>query len=514
MPAIITDQFRTSLAKNFINEVTTGNFYTFIGFSDPTDTTQGGQPTWNENTPFPVDDFEDYDRIFDTIQTYVKITGNDCAAVVRNIKWQQNTAYDMYRNNYSRYNLTPVTRKTNLYESNYYVINRDFRVYICLNNGAGWNFGTGTYQSYSSSQIEPIFTGVIPQTLDDGYTWKYLFTLTPAQLLNLYSPDYLPIPNEWGTPAQINDLNIFQASVNGSIPEVILNNPGTDYPVSSTFLVPIRGDGQNGVVQIQTNASGEVASVIISNQGENYTVGYIDLDLEPSIPHPVGIKADFEVVISPPHGLGYDLVSDLGGYRVLLHTKIENASNNPDIPNENQFARVGVLKNPVTFGSLTNPFTASIGSGLYGAKLTGFTTETVYSLNSEIRQTVSAGSTAIGQVVSWDSNTGILRYSQPVGLSTSASNFNVVRLTTNIGIGGTITIDGQTSGPALNIDTNFNGNTVQLNNQIIDLGVTFTNGLATPDIGLYQGEIIYVDNRPAQVLNPNQREDIKIIIEF
>lgn len=514
MPAIITDQFRTNLAKNFIADVSVNNYYTFIGFSDPTNPLIGGSLTWNTNTPVPVDDFEQFDRTFDTIMTYSQVTTSDCAAVIRNLSWTQNTAYDMYRNNYSRYNLTPVTQRTNLFESNFYVINSQYRVYMCLNNAAGWNFSTGAYQSYQSSQIEPVFTGVLPQTLDDGYTWKYLYTLTPSQLLNLYSSEYIPIPTDWGTPTQVNDLNIYQNAVDGAIVQIVLNNPGTDYPVNSTFLVPIRGDGQNGTAQIQTDASGQITTVIISDPGTNYTVGYIDLDLETAIPHPVGVKAEFEIVISPPGGIGFDLVEQLGGYRVLLHSKYENTEDNPDLPDENQFARVGVIRNPTSFGSASNLFTAVSGSGLYGAKLTGFTTETVYAFNSQISQTISTGTTAIGLVVSWNSDTGILKYSQPVGLSTAPSQFNVNRFSSSVGVGGTLTIDGQTSGPALQIDTSFNGGTVQLNNQIIDLGVNYTSGLANPDVALYQGEIIYVDNRTPLALNPNQREDIKIIIEF
>lgn len=514
MPAIITDQFRTNLAKNFITDVGENSYYTFVGFTDPTNPVIGGTVNWETNTPVPIDNFEQFDRYFDTIMTYAKVSTNDCASVLRNITWAQNTAYDMYRNNYSRNNLTPVTRKTNLFESNFYIINSQFRVYICLSNGAGWDFATGTYQSSKSSQIEPVFTGVLPQTLDDGYTWKYLYTLTPSQVLNLYSSEYIPIPPDWGTPSQVNDLNIYQSAVDGAIAQVILNNPGTDYPVSSTFLVPIRGDGNDGQVQIQTDSAGQIVSVILSNEGQNYTVGYIDLDYEASIPHPSGTKAEFEVIISPPGGIGFDLIEQLGGYRVLVHSKFENNENNPDLPVENQFARVGIIRNPTSFGSASNIFTNVSGSGLYGAKLTGFTTETVYNLNSTISQTISAGTTAFGLVVSWDSDTGILRYSQPVGLSTSASEYVVNRFNSSVGVGGTITINGQSSGPALNIDTAFNGNTVQLNNQIIDLGVNYSSGLANPDVAFYQGEIIYVDNRSSLSLNPNQREDIKIIIEF
>jgi hypothetical protein len=46
------------------------------------------------------------------------------------------------------------------------------------------------------------------------------------------------------------------------------------------------------------------------------------------------------------------------------------------------------------------------------------------------------------------------------------------------------------------------------------LGQTFSGGLANPDINTKSGEIVYVDNRVSVSRQSQQREDIKIIIEF
>lgn len=502
------------MAKAFLSDISNNNYYTFIGLSDPDNPSAGGNSTWISNEPpTPDNNFTNYYRIFDTIISYSKLSSSDYSAVIRNLTWQANTPYDMYRPNYSASNLTPVTSKANLYDSNYFVINSEYRVYICLNNNAGWNFSTSSYQNYGVSQIEPLFTGTLPQTLPDNYTWKYLYTLTLNDILNLYSPNYIPVPNAWGTPEQTQDLNVYEAAVNGSLTTVVLINPGSDYPVSSTFNVNVRGDGQNAAVQITTDSSGRVATAELTNYGSNYTVAYLDLDYESSIPHVTGTKATFELVISPPGGVGYDLVEDLGANNVIIHSKFENTQDNPFIIQENQFAQIGVIKNPLIFNS-SSLFTDISGTGLYGMKLAGFTTETIYSLNTQISQTISTGNTAIGLVVSWDDNTGILKYSQPAGLSTAPSSFNVNRFTSNVGLGGSLAINGQTSGQSLIIDNTFNGNSVVLNNQVIDLGSFYTEGLANPSVSLYRANIVYIDNRPPLSLNPNQREDLKIILEF
>ena len=46
------------------------------------------------------------------------------------------------------------------------------------------------------------------------------------------------------------------------------------------------------------------------------------------------------------------------------------------------------------------------------------------------------------------------------------------------------------------------------------MGVTFTDGLADPEINKKTGEIIYIDNRPLIQRDSRQKEDVKIILEF
>ena len=64
------------------------------------------------------------------------------------------------------------------------------------------------------------------------------------------------------------------------------------------------------------------------------------------------------------------------------------------------------------------------------------------------------------------------------------------------------------------IDTGFSGIKTTVNSKEIDLGVTFTDGLANPEINKKTGEIIYIDNRPLIQRDSRQKEDVKIILEF
>ena len=76
--------------------------------------------------------------------------------------------------------------------------------------------------------------------------------------------------------------------------------------------------------------------------------------------------------------------------------------------------------------------------------------------------------------------------------------------TVNI-IGGSVT---------LGIDTNFTGVSTSINNRTYYLGNSFTNGVANPEVKKYSGNVIYVDNRPSITRSTNQKEDIKVILQF
>ena len=70
------------------------------------------------------------------------------------------------------------------------------------------------------------------------------------------------------------------------------------------------------------------------------------------------------------------------------------------------------------------------------------------------------------------------------------------------------------SGGSGTIDSTFNDNKITVGNKVTDLGVTFTKGLADPEINKKTGDIIYIDNRPLVTRDSRQKEDIKIILEF
>ena len=129
MSAIITDQLRILNCENFTAGVasTSNSYYAWIGLPHASEF----QSDWDSNPPAPKDAFSEENDYWDTMIALKKINAADISRVVRKIDWTSGTTYEMYRDDYSRSNISPQTSSTTLYDANYYVMNQDYRVYIC-----------------------------------------------------------------------------------------------------------------------------------------------------------------------------------------------------------------------------------------------------------------------------------------------------------------------------------------------------------------------------------------------
>ena len=182
MPAIISDQFRILNAETFVKSFigvgqTFNRYYTFIGQPNSTNPLAGGSSTWNTG-PSPLDGFKEENDIKDTIIAMKQVTTDDVRRMIRKVTWTAGTTYEMYRNDYNIYNKTPVTQQSSLYQANYYVVNEDLRVYICIQNGTDPENPNGrpSYDEPSFIDLEQRAAG----TSGDGYIWKYLYTIKPS----------------------------------------------------------------------------------------------------------------------------------------------------------------------------------------------------------------------------------------------------------------------------------------------------------------------------------------------
>ena len=205
-----------------------------------------------------------------------------------------------------------------------------------------------------------------------------------------------------------------------------------------------------------------------------------------------------------------------------MYSRIENDSENPDFITGNQIARIGILENPKAFGS-SSTLTLDKASAAYAMRLTGTGySSATFTADAIITQTTGTGVTAIGKVISYEQTTGVLKYWQDrtmagfttVGAATTTPiyGFNADRFTADISAGGSVNITGGSI--SLGINTSFDGLSTSINNKTYYLGQTFSSGLSNPEVKKYSGNMLYIDHRPAITRSSNQKEDIKVILQF
>lgn len=133
--------------------------------------------------PMPTQNLSEFDDFWNMAIAAKRILPADIYVVAPRRNWTTATAYIPYTKNNGAYQADPA-----------YVITDLNEVWLCVVAGVG------------NSTVKPIRTGGLTAdntfardgklgilTTGDGYTWKYLYTLTPAQLIKL-NDDWIPVP--------------------------------------------------------------------------------------------------------------------------------------------------------------------------------------------------------------------------------------------------------------------------------------------------------------------------------
>ena len=516
MAAIVTDQFRILNASNFVDNVTDSNnsYYVFVGLSNPTTSGFGRATDFNTDTPSPTDNVNYMNFVGDNMSFGKKVTSDNVRRLVRKISWARGTKYEMYRHDYSLTNRSPITGSTRLYDANYYVMNTDFKVYICIDNGSSGISTTG-----NASLDEPTFTDLEPSkagTSGDGYLWKYLFTVSPSDIIKFDSTDFISVSNSWSssTDSQIaavrdngdSDVN------NNQIKKVYIENQGVGYANGTGQEVNILGDGTGGKVVVDV-VNGKVTNAVVSSGGKGYTYGMVDLGAIGNTS--ASTKASLIPIIPPSKGHGSDIYKELGSDRVLVFARFDTSTTN-DFPVNTSFSQIGILKNPTSIGS-TSTFTDPTFSSVGALKFS--TTNGTPTIGNSVTQVVTGG-TAKGFVAAYDVDTKVLKFVQDrsnVLNQTSFDTTDYVGVSTFAKVHAFESNTNQVNSSGFNgsIDTGFTGvSTNPTGTKLISLDTQFTQGVSNPEINKKSGDIVYLDNRPLITRNARQKEDVKIILEF
>ena len=498
MSAIITEKFRAHNANNFFESFTESSpntYYLFIGKATPFTTGTSGGSDSSPSTPADSVSREFYN--WDAMIAAKKIPSTDVTYALPRRDWSNGTTYDMYDDDISSSN-TATSGATNLFDSSYYFITSDYRVYKVLDNNGG--------SAYSGS--EPTSTSTSPFALG-GYVLKYMYALTASEAAKYLTTDYMPVSD---------DSTVTTAATDGKI-ESLSITAGSGY-TDGTYYAAVYGDGtsagtSSGAIVRITVSSGSIASfgltagsdTTIHDGGAAYTYGTVNLGssytfsdaaLSSSSSMGSGTGGAVGIIISPKNGHGHSAITELGGHYVMTATTLTQDEGD-DVSTANDFREVGLVIDPTTYGTSTVA-SASTARMTYAAKFSSA------SGTFDVDEKISNSAGAIGKVVEWDSTNSILYYHQErfgdYGTNSTTGAY--------VAFSGTGTITGGTSGATGTPSTSATETVTLANNNTI----AFTSGYANPEMQPDSGDIIYIENRKPIQRASDQTEDIKLIIEF
>ena len=129
MAAQVTDQFRILNANNFIESVenNANSYYVFVGLANPGSGTNdpqvgfGRTSAWDTNTPNPVDSINYISHYQDTMMYGKRVNSENIRRLIKKREWASGEQYEMYRHDYSIENQSPITKKSRLYDTTYYL---------------------------------------------------------------------------------------------------------------------------------------------------------------------------------------------------------------------------------------------------------------------------------------------------------------------------------------------------------------------------------------------------------
>jgi hypothetical protein len=419
----------------------------------------------------------------------------------------------------------------------FYLMNNNYEVWKCLYNGISSTATSGINASLQPTRTpgptgEGVYdsaTGIFTEFPDvvNGYVWKYMFTIPTNDVLRFLSSDFMPIVED----ATVQAL---AASQGGAINSLIVRNIGSNLPASEVIYCEILGDGTGGRVRVETNSNGQITTAyLVNNAGQRVNIsgsGYTYANIllkngfmfeNPDLTNPFTVSASasgsVEAIVSPMTGHGYDPTAELLGKRVMANIRLTYAEGQGDFPVDNDFRRIGIIKNPKLPSPSTDYATQDTLSAIHALKLNNV--NGAFQPDEIIKQELVAAGAGVlaefayGTVVSWvwdevpagqTPSSGTLKYFQSPDLHTDNG---VVR---DFVSDAAKQIEGQTSLITGNVETTYStgGSVLPL------LGLTFVAGLASPEVAKYTGDIVYVENRRLITRAPDQIEDIKLVIEF
>jgi hypothetical protein len=378
-----------------------------------------------------------------------KITGNDMYHCIPRINWTEGVVYDRYDH---------CTCSLILFNPNtkFYIVTQNWDVYKCISNNNG--------APSQNVPIQKITTGTVQET--DGYIWKYMYTISPAEQLRFTTDEYIPVKTLENDDASLQ-WDVQENAIDGGLEYIEVINGGQDYGDNTKLWITITGDGTGANAFPQTNAmTNTISAIVIDRPGTGYTYANVQVYDDSTF----GAGASLRAIISPPGGHGSDPLRELGGSNLMINMRLRYDEEGK-LPVTNDFRQISLIKDPTIYGTTT------VKSNTVFSQLTTVTLSGVGDDNFVEDELVYQGlfpnTSFTGTVVAWNGSNQ-LKLANTTGSITAASLIGLVS-----GATGTVSIP-----------------------------------VTIPEVTPYSGQLLYIDNIKPIIRSSDQIEDFKLILKF
>ena len=178
-----------------------------------------------------------------------KVDAGSVSHVTARYNWESGTVYAMYK-----------SLADEMYDKRFYVVTDELNVYKCLFNNSG-----------AQSTVRPTGYSTLPFTTSDGYTWKYMYTISLGEAEKFLTASHIPVKtivSPDASPEQTRQAAVQNAAVNGAIEIIETNSIGSGYSqvsggnvlVGGSTSLQISGSGVSAVEGFYNGSSVYISS--------------------------------------------------------------------------------------------------------------------------------------------------------------------------------------------------------------------------------------------------------------
>ena len=472
MAAIITDQFRRNSASSVLADILGGEntYYVGIGKTDAwpaNGTLEETAPTFS--APLPVGSVAEMKEVRNNLMSLLKLDASKSRIIIPNVAWKLDNKHKPYAANDNTC-FTPTTVGS---ETTYpcYAI-ADSKIWLCLlSDGSGLNNIPSAQSLYTK------------YTASTGYTWIAIANIENIVDVPFNTDQFIAVkldPTQYASGAGQTTNNATKGHVYG----FTIANGGTGYTSNPTaFLI---GDGTVSPIPLTITRTGNVITGVTFTS-TNATTGFNNASVRFSTTGG-GSGAVIIPNIAPIEGFGPTILNNLPTWFLGLAANfngklLDGGVTDADIDAQLlSYRQISVIKNPTI--TSTSPDTITSADALKYLTITG----SISSINAEVGDIITLNGSGVTAKAFFDSyiyssstGTGKLYYHQ-----NDSSQVNYAAFPST----GLIYI-----------------------NDII--ATQFTYSSVTESEYIHNtGEVLFLENRRPISRNENQKEEIKLVIQF